>query len=311
MATNTLRIGITHAYHSQALLTHSVEAEGLSYKATATRTIDECTMQALKGEFDAAEMSLATFVKVRETNPALVGLPIFARKLVSQYAFCRDDSPLNSYESLKGKRVAVPQYWLTAALWHRWYLQEIFGVDPAEIIWCPLAPDRLDNMPYPQDTQIDWSLKGRTPRDVLLSGDADCFIFARRPLDMSGLRYVAPSPGEQALELARKTGIVPATHVIAAQASLLESRPELGRSIVDLFSKALDHASGEIAHEAAQFLPLGDLEQDRMSRLLGASWNQYGWKRSELAVRTFCDMAVRQGMVKAVDIDRSFVQLET
>jgi 4,5-dihydroxyphthalate decarboxylase len=309
MASKTLRIGTTGSFHSQPILAHAVDVPGLTYEAIGTKTIDECTMRALDGDFDVAEMSLATFVKVRETNPSLVGLPIFARKLVSQYAFCRDDATLSDHASLRGKRVAVPQYWLTAALWHRWYLQHAFGVDPADVVWCPLGPDRLDGMSYPKDHQIDWSLAGRGQSEVLLSGAADCFIFARRPLDMAGIRHVAADPGKQAIDLVKATGIVPATHVIVAQASLVQNQPRIAHDILDLFVKALKHGAREVSHEAAQFLPLGDLQQDRMARELGATWNHYGWKPAELAVRTFCDAAVRQGMVAAVDIDNCFLQL--
>ncbi|MDX3906428.1 MAG: hypothetical protein QHC78_12135 [Pigmentiphaga sp.] len=310
--TNTnqaIHLGATQSFHSQPLLAGLVEVPGVAYRASATRTIDECTMKALRGEFDAAEMSLATFVKVRERDDTLVGLPVFARKLVSQYAFCRDGAALSGYESLAGKRIAVPQYWLTAALWHRWYLA-MYGVDPASVVWCPLADDRLEAMPYPDGVQIDWSLKGRGPSDVLRSGHADCFIFARRPLDMKGLRYLSPDPAAQALALARRTGVVPVTHVIAVRAALLAERPGLAEALVELYTRALHYAAQEVAHEAAQFLPLGDLEQDRTRAALGNDWNAYGWRASEPALRTFCEAAVSQGMVRKVDLDSAFVQLE-
>lgn len=304
-----VHIGATPSFHTQPLQSGLIDVPGLAYRVSATRTIDECTMKALRGELDVAEMSLATFVKARERDDSLVGLPVFARKLVSQYAFCREGSELSGHKSLAGRRVAVPQYWLTAALWHRWYLG-MHGVDTAGVVWCPLADDRLAGMSYPEGVQIDWSLKGRGPADVLRSGDADCFIFARRPLDMTGLRYLSPDPAGEALALARQTGVVPVTHVIAVRAALLRERPGLAGALVELYTRALHHAAQEVAHEAAQFLPLGDLEQDRTRAALGEHWNEYGWKHSEPALRVFCEAAVAQGMVREVDVDHAFLRLE-
>lgn len=304
-----IHIGTTQSFHAQPLLSGQVAVPGLQYRATPTKTIDECTLKALRGEFDVAEMSLATFLKVRERDETLVGLPVFARKLVSQYAFCREGAPLSGYESLAGKRVAVPQYWLTAAVWHRWYMA-FHGVDPASVVWCSLADDRLEGMPYPKEVQIDWSLKGRAPAEVLRSGAADCFIFARRPLEMGGLRYLSPDPAGQALDLARQTGFAPVTHVVAVRGALLDEHPGLAQALVDLYAQALRHGSHEVAHEAAQYLPLADLEQDKIQATLGRGWNGYGWDASERAVRRFCEAALQQGMVKEVDIDRAFLPLE-
>jgi 4,5-dihydroxyphthalate decarboxylase len=178
-----LHIGTTTYLHSEPLIARAVSTAGLDYDVTACKTIDECTLKTLAGDFDAGECSIATFVKVCEAGGAkannFVGLPVFAKKLVSQYAFCRTDSDLDGHASLAGKRIAVPQFWVTAAIWHRYFLEQS-GVPFDKVIWCPLGKDRIDGMPYPANYQMDWSLVGKKPAEVLRSGAADCFIFADR-----------------------------------------------------------------------------------------------------------------------------------
>ncbi len=309
MSNVPLRIGTTKYLHTMPLIERTVSAPGIDYSVTVTKTIDECTLKTLAGEFDAGEFSLATYIKVCEPGSPnadkFIGLPVFAKKLVSQYAFCRADAPLDGHGSLKGKRIAVPQFWVTAAIWHRMFM-EAAGVGLGDVTWCPLGKDRIDGMPYPEQFKYDWSLVGKKQSDVLRSGEADCFIFARRPSDLKDIRHLAKKPIESALATVKSTGIIPVTHVLAVKRELLEAKPELAAGIYKLFADALAAGDDEVGHHTAQFLPLADMQLDDTYAALGPGWNGYGWSRNEKVVRAFCAAAVEQGFVSAVDIDRIF-----
>lgn len=306
-----LRIGTTQYLHTMPLIAGAVSVPGVEYQVTVTKTIDECTLKTLAGEFDAGEFSLATYIKVCEAGgphaDQFIGLPVFAKKLVSQYAFCRADDNMDGHASLAGKRIAVPQFWVTAAIWHRLFI-EAAGVDPASVTWCPLGKDRIDGMPYPDQFKYDWSLVGKKQSEVIRSGEADCFIFARRPFDLKGLRYLSRNPIDAALETVKRTGIIPVTHVLAVRRELLQQRPDLAQAIYSLFAQSLAHGDDEVGHHTAQFLPLADMQLDNTYAALGEGWNGYGWQRNEKVLRAFCAAAVKQGFVKAVDIDRIFNQ---
>ncbi|MSQ70445.1 MAG: hypothetical protein EXR27_04005 [Betaproteobacteria bacterium] len=308
----SIRLSTTQYLHTLPVITRSVSVPGLDYDVTVAKSIDESTLKTLAGEFDVGESSLANFLKVSEPggrhDGKFVALPVFAKKLVSQYAFCREDDDLDGHGSLAGKRIALPQFWITAAVWHRWYMEQ-HGVSFASAVWCPLAKDRIEGMSYPDAAQIDWSLLGRKPLEVIREGAADCFIFARRPENLRGLRYLAKQPLDTALEVARRTGVVPLTHVLILRRELLASRPELGASLYELFSQALAAGRREAGNDVAQFLPLGDLQLDAATAALGAGWNDHGWTRNEKALRTFCAAAVKQGMVKSVDVEQVFLKI--
>jgi len=51
------------------------------------------------------------------------------------------------------------------------------------------------------------------------------------------------------------------------------------------------------------------MQQDEIDAILGRGWNGYGWSANGHIVKTFCDAAVRQGLVQAVDIDAAFRRL--
>ena len=53
------------------------------------------------------------------------------------------DAGIERPEDLKGKRLGVPDYTLTAAVWMRGQLQHEFGVKPTDVIWFEERRTRL------------------------------------------------------------------------------------------------------------------------------------------------------------------------
>ena len=87
-------------------------------------------------EFDICECSLSSFsVKTAAGNCPYVGVPAFVSRMFRHTSmFCRTDR-IKRPEDLKGKKVGVPEYQLTANVWARAILQDDFGVKPSDIHW--------------------------------------------------------------------------------------------------------------------------------------------------------------------------------
>jgi 4,5-dihydroxyphthalate decarboxylase len=313
MAASPVRISTTQYLHTLGVIDKSAAQSGFDYDVTVAKSIDEATLRMLAGDFDAGECSFATYLQIcqrdQATGQRFVALPVFAKKLVAQYAFCRDNDTLDGHGSLAGKRIAVPQFWVTAAIWHRWFMAQA-GVDAANVTWCPLGKDRIDGMPYPDALKFDWSLAGKKPADLLRDGAVDCFIYARRPDDMRGLRYLSRRPIDATLSQARDSGVVPVTHVLIVRRDRIAAEPQLARSLFDLFNASFKAAEREAGNHIAQYLPLGDLQLDAVSAMLGAGWNGHGWTRNEKAMRTFLGAAIDQGFVSKLQLEDLFVKLD-
>src|SRR5581483_4067918 len=71
-----------------------------------------------------------------------VGMPIFTtRKFFHTDMLARRDARIDTPADLKGKRVGVPEYQQTAALWARGALQHEFGVAPRDMeFWMERTP---------------------------------------------------------------------------------------------------------------------------------------------------------------------------
>ena len=308
-----LRIATTQYLHTLGVINKSVAGAAFDYDVTVAKSIDEATLRMIAGDFDVGECSFATYLQIcnqdQKTGQRFIALPVFAKKLVSQYAFCRDNDSLDGHASLAGKRIAVPQFWVTAAIWHRWYMAEA-GVEPGSVTWCPLNKDRIEGMPYPASLKFDWTLAGKKPADLLRDGAVDCFIYARRPDDMRGLRYLSRRPIDATLALARNSAVIPVTHVLIARRDRIAADAGLAQSVFDLFNASFKAAEREAGNHVAQYLPLGDMQIDAVSATLGSGWNGHGWSRNEKAMRTFLDAAIAQGFIGKLVLEDLFVKLD-
>src|SRR5882757_2163708 len=94
-------------------------------------------------DFDVSEMSFSSLIMARaKGDDRWVGLPIFTtRRFFHIDMMVRRDSGIETPAGLKGRRVGVPEYQQTAALWTRGILQHEFGVSPTEMeFWMERVP---------------------------------------------------------------------------------------------------------------------------------------------------------------------------
>src|SRR5207237_465413 len=135
---------------TQALIDGRVRIEG----------IDELTYLALRPgetfwrmlnheEFDASEMSLSSYTILRsEGDERFTAIPVFPSRVFRQNAlYVRMDCPLRSPADLKGKRIGVADYQMTAAVWTRGFLQHEYGVRPQDLTWVVGKPIRAIRQP--------------------------------------------------------------------------------------------------------------------------------------------------------------------
>src|SRR5580698_1432583 len=86
-------------------------------------------------EFDVSEMSLSSlFISASLGHREWVALPIFtARRFFHTEMMVHVDSGITSPADLRGKRLGVPEFQQTAAVWERGILQHEFGVGMRDI----------------------------------------------------------------------------------------------------------------------------------------------------------------------------------
>src|SRR5216683_6396037 len=121
MAVVELTLAMTRNARSEPVLDGLVEADGIRFRSTVASAPDIFWRQLHDQEFDVSEMSLSSLLIVlARGNRDWVGLPIFSqRHFFQNWAWVRADAGVAQPSDLKGKRVGVPEYQQTAALWTR------------------------------------------------------------------------------------------------------------------------------------------------------------------------------------------------
>jgi len=137
MAKLKLSIAVGDYDRTRPLFDGAVQIDGVDPTFMALEP-EEIFFRAFRhAEFDVCELSLSTFaVQTAAGECPYIGAPVFPSRAFRHTAiYIRTDRGIRTPADLKGKRIGVPEYQLTANVWARMMLQEEHGVSPADIIW--------------------------------------------------------------------------------------------------------------------------------------------------------------------------------
>jgi 4,5-dihydroxyphthalate decarboxylase len=132
----TLSIATRINERVRPLVDGTVRPAGIDLVPTLSHPGETFWRQLRFGDFDVSEMSLSSFLIAKSQGSDLVAIPAFpSRRFFHIELDVRADAGVDSPADLAGKRVGVPEYQQTAALWLRAVLQHDFGVQPSAIHW--------------------------------------------------------------------------------------------------------------------------------------------------------------------------------
>ncbi len=115
-------------------------------------------------DFDVSEVSMGKYCSlVSQGNSPLVAIPVFPSRVPRHSSiYIRRDGPVKSPADLAGKRIGIPEWAQTAAVYSRGLLQHQYGIDLASIQWIQAGvdqPGRLEkvklNLPPGIDVHAD------------------------------------------------------------------------------------------------------------------------------------------------------------
>ena len=88
-------------------------------------------------EFDVAEISFSSYIRTVATGAsAYIGIPAFVSRIFRHSGiYIRNGAGIGRPQNLRGKRIGLPEYQITAVVWMRAMMQHEYGVAPSEIHW--------------------------------------------------------------------------------------------------------------------------------------------------------------------------------
>jgi 4,5-dihydroxyphthalate decarboxylase len=270
-------------------------------------------------EFDISEMSFAKVIALATTEDrGFVPLPVFPSRVYRQSSiFVRTDSALTRLEDLAGKRIGVPEWAQTAAVYSRGVLAHEHGVDLRSIQWFQGGVNdagrkekvRLELPPGLSLTVV----ADRSLTQMLLDGTLDAVFSARPPRPFvtgdARLRRLLANYRDVEYEYGKRTGIFPIMHVVALRRDVYERHPWLAMNLFRAFEEAKNRSVARARDCAVSFFPLPWTPHlvEQSSALLGSDPWPYGVEANRITLEAFAQYAFEQGLcARKIELNELF-----
>jgi 4,5-dihydroxyphthalate decarboxylase len=228
---------------TQALLDGRVRPDGVALNYLPLKPGETFWRMLNHEEFDVSEMSLSSYAILRSEGDArFVALPVFPSRIFRHSAlYVRADSGIESPGDLKGRRVGVGDYQMTAAVWVRGFMQHDYGVRPEDVVWVAGKPIRA--IRPPAGVRVESLAAGRTLEAMLEQGEIDALVSVVMPRALgSSVRRLFRDARRAEADYFGRTGIFPIMHTLVLKRALYEREPWLAVSLYQAFCRARDLA---------------------------------------------------------------------
>jgi 4,5-dihydroxyphthalate decarboxylase len=299
---------------TRALLDGSVQPDGIDLNYLCLPVEETFFRMARHREFDVAEMSFSSYcVSLNKPERPFVALPVYPSRFFRHSCiYVNASSGIREPKDLIGKRIASPEYQMTAPVWIRGILQDHYGVPVTNADSEPYRfggeeePGRIEKLKLdlPPDIKLQAIGPTQTLSQMLADGDIDALYTARAPSSFTRgdgrVRRLFENYAEIERAYWRDTSIFPIMHVIVMRREIYEANRWIAQSLTKAFYAAQQMAYDDLAETAAlkSMLPWLVAHVEEARREMGADWWPYGLEPNRKALETFTRYHFEQGLSK-------------
>ncbi|MGA7326077.1 MAG: ABC transporter substrate-binding protein [Rhodomicrobium sp.] len=303
-----LILAISPYDHVEDVVAGRIVPEGIRLTCL-TLPVEEIFFRFLKyREWDVSELSLAKYSSlISQGDHSLTALPVFPSRIFRHSSiYVRRDGPVRSPQDLAGKRIGLPEWAQTAAVYSRGFMMHQYGIDLAGIDWVQAGvnePGRTEKValnlppgigltPWPDRSLSQMLVEGEI--DAVLSAHApDCFESGHPNVTRLFEDYMTVEA-----DYYRKTGIFPIMHVLAVKCALLDAYPWIAMSLFKAFEEAKRRSVGRALEVTASRFPIPWCFEHarRAQELFGSDYWPYGVERNRTTLAAFLQYAYEQGV---------------
>jgi 4,5-dihydroxyphthalate decarboxylase len=318
-----LSIALSDNENTRAILDGRIAPDAIKLYPTALHPSEMFWRQLKFAEFDVSEMSMSSLtIATSQGQTQWIGIPVFTtREFFHNRILVRIASGIEKPEDLRGKRVGVPEYQQTAAIWGRGVLQHEFGVHPKEIEWfMERTPETshggATGFKPPTGVTVHQIPATTNIGEMLVKGELDATLLYltnpnlvdRSRIDLSKDARFRPL-FDRAAEGKRyyaKTGIYQINHAMVMRRSIYERYPWAALNVYSAFKEARAAVTRARDVTLARHFELGLLGDDAR-RALATDPMAYGVKSSRKVLETITQYVHEQGLSpRRVALDELF-----
>lgn len=307
-----LSIALSDNERTRPLLEGRVTAQGINLVPTMIHPSEMFWRQLRFAEFDISEMSMSSLIiSTARGDNRWVAIPVFTmRRFFHTSIIVRTDSGITEPAQLRGKRIGVPEYQQTWAIWSRGALQHEFGVHAREIEWfMERNPDKshggATGFTPPEGVRVNQIPPTTNMGEMLLRGELDGAIHYlpernlvdRSTVDVSTVtRHLFPDPAAEGRRYYAKTGLFPINHTVVIRRSLLEQHPWIALNLYSAFVAAKEEIESSGRSYLHWYFETGLLDNGVRRTLAANDPLAYGFKAARPVLETVPQYVHEQGL---------------
>jgi 4,5-dihydroxyphthalate decarboxylase len=273
---------------TRALLDGRVQIDGVN-PVYMTLYPEEMFFRAMRSQdFDICELSFSSYmVKTAQNTCPYVAVPVFLSRAFRHTSIYVRKDRIHKPEDLKGRRIGLPEYQLSAHVWARAILQDDHGVHPEDVTWVrggietPGRPEKIA-LKLPPGVRLENAPEGTTISELLDRGEIDGFMAPRPPsaqaLSNPAVGWLYDDPTAAAKDYFKRTGIFPIMHVVGVRKTLCEQHPWLPMAVFKAFNQAKGAALEALSDTSATKVTLPFVEEQLKAarETMGQDFWSYG-----------------------------------
>jgi 4,5-dihydroxyphthalate decarboxylase len=301
--------GEDHFDRTKLLQTGEVSPPGIDLTYVVVGVRDLFRRQAQFAEFETSEMSVSTMMMMISRGvDRFVGIPVFpSRHFRHRQVYINTRAGIDRPEDLTGKKVGVPEYQMTAALWIRAFLQHDYGVLPEGIEW---YYGGLNSAGYaermrhetPPGLRLEPIPPDRTLNELLETGELDAITASQPPL-----HFREGSPNVRRLfedyrmverDYFGRTGFYPIMHMVAVRRDVYEANRWVPVSLLEGFAESRRRAYEQMHDPDTPPVthPWWHDEIADLDRLFGGDLQRYGFENNRAILEAMTQYSYEQGL---------------
>jgi 4,5-dihydroxyphthalate decarboxylase len=304
----SLTLAISHYDHVADLLLGRVPVEGIDLTCLNLQVEEIFHRMFNYQDFDVAEVSMAKFSSLASQGDSpFVGIPVFPSRVPRHSSiYIRRNGPVKQPSDLKGKRVGVPEWAQTAAVYSRGLLAHQYGIDLTSIEWVQAGVDqsgRQEKVKLKLPPGIRYTPRpDKSLGGMLISGEIDAALSAHPPLSFDEGHPNIARLFEDYLGLeqqyVKETGILPIMHAVGIKRQIVEKNPWVAMNLFNAFEESKRRSLARVLSPTTSALPIpwGYELARRMQDIAGKELMPYGVEANRTTLDAFLQYAFEQGV---------------
>ncbi len=294
---------------TRALADGSVRPEGIDLVYLA-HSVEETFFRMLRyHEFDCSEMSLSSYVaSLDREDPPFIAIPAFPSRFFRHSCiFVSSESGIRRPEELKGRRIGVPEYQMTAPVWIRGILSDDYGVkvtDVEHFTGGEEEPGRDEKikLSLPASIRVKPIGPTETLARMIAESKIDALVTARAPSTFYSqpdeVKRLFPAYVEEEKAYYKRTGIFPIMHTVVIRRDVYQKHRWVAQSLYKALAAAKAKALELFRQTAAMpaMLPWFVAHVEETRREMGEDWWPYGLAPNHQVLDTFLRYHHEQGL---------------